>query len=414
MGVVQWRPSATWLTPVPTQKPEKTLKFAASAPAPGKTGSKVRLWKQDPSVEAIGIRTSYLHTPVQAGPKDDFIAIRRMPTVSPDSNGDFLTDNKKAPKEFDAIHTFAVVRQVVTMYQRALNRMGIQAPFQWQWGNQPINVHPHAGNTPNAYYSRNERAMKFFHFTPPKAKEKVYTCRSFDIVSHETGHAVLDGFKPGFLSSWHPETGGLHESFGDLTAIFTMLSQLDQCEAVIAESKTNLYDKNFFNALAEEFGQALGRPHGLRNANNNLKMSDVSSQVHDISQVFTGAVYDVLADMFNSKLALDREDPALTLFKVGEQLNALLIGALLNGPARDATYKDIAEEMLKLEKDPKVQDFIRQRFTEREILGQAPRTVTPQALSFNDCCDTLKRPEHKQLFSQAIAQAQQLGLSKIS
>jgi hypothetical protein len=51
----------------------------------------------------------------------------------------------------------------------------------------------------------------------------------------------------------------LHESFGDITAIFVALSQLDQVEAVIAQTKANLHDKTFLADLAEQFGLALGR-----------------------------------------------------------------------------------------------------------------------------------------------------------
>jgi hypothetical protein len=83
---------------------------------------------------------------------------------------------------------------------------------------------------------------------------------------------VLDALQPGWLGLANPpQTGGLHESFGDLTAIFLALSQLDQVEAVIAQTKANLHDNTFLSDLAEEFGLALGRPNGLRNADNDFK-----------------------------------------------------------------------------------------------------------------------------------------------
>ena len=130
---------------------------------------------------------------------------------------------------------------------------------------------------------------------------RVFTCRSLDIVAHETGHAILDGLKPHWLDvASPPQTGGLHESFGDLTAIFLALSQLDQVEAIIAQTKANLHDKTFLSDLAEQFGLALGRPNGLRNADNDLKLSQAGTEVHAISQVFTGAIYDILADIFRS------------------------------------------------------------------------------------------------------------------
>ncbi len=70
------------------------------------------------------------------------------------------------------------------------------------------------------------------------------------MVAHETGHAILDDLKPNYINFDEGQTGGLHESFGDLTAIFTMLAQLDQCEAIIAESKADLHNKTFFPAVA--------------------------------------------------------------------------------------------------------------------------------------------------------------------
>ena len=397
---------------------EPRLGFLRSLTAPKfgavqEVGSKMRMYKQDPLVTDPGIRTVYIPSKVQAGPKDEFIAIKGMPAVTPDKNGDFIYDPQKNPDAFDSVDCFAAIRTTVTMVQRALARMGVQKPFAWQWGkSSPISVFPHAGDMANAYYSRGEQALKFFYFTSPKDKStKIYTTRSFDIKSHEAGHAILDGLQPGFMQSWHPQTGGLHESFGDLMDIFTMLAQLDMCEAVVAESKGNLHNKTFFSSLAEEFGDALGRPFGLRNADNKLKMSDVSTEVHDISQVFTGAMYDILADEFDASKALNFEDPAYTLFKTGDHLFSILMGALMKVNPRNATYKAVAEEMIALEPNPYWKAAIRQRFTEREILGMNPTTYVPKPLSFNKCCPTLKRQEHKGLYDNAIAEAQRMGVT---
>jgi len=371
-------------------------------------GSKVRLWKQDPTVEAIGIRTAWLPDNVQAGPKDEFIEIRNMRRATPNENGDFLYDNATHPNEFDAVHTFSVVRKVLTMFQRALNRMGVTDHFGWQWDDgTPLKVYPHAGETANAYYTRQGKSLKFFYITPNHdISKRVYTARSFDIVAHESGHAVLDSLKPGWMESWHPQTGGMHESFGDLSAIFNMLAQLDMCEAIITESKCNLHDKSFFPQLAEQFGEALGRPMGLRNADNNLKLSDVGTEVHAISQVFTGAIYNILADEFKDSLQLGKEDPAATLTRVGEHLVTNLLDAIIKSPEKNATFRDVAEKMIALEPNPKWKDFILQRFTEREVFGQtAAKEITPQRLDWSGTCPSLQRPEHKKRFNQAVREA---------
>lgn len=358
-------------------------------------GSKVKIWKQDPTVKPIGIRSAYIHTTVDNGPKDTNVVIKGMPVVLSNTDGDFLFKPEENPIEFDAVHCFTVVRQVLTMYQRALRRMNVDTEFGWQWGvGKPINVYPRAGLDANAYYSRGEKSLRFFYFHPGgnEASPLVYTCRSFDIVSHETGHAILDALRPGYWLSWHPQTGGLHESFGDLTTIFTMLAQMDQCEAIIAESKGDLHTKTFFPAVAEQFGEALyGRTTGLRNADNDLKLSEVSDEVHSISQVFTGAVYDILADMFEDHHEPDLWDPAESLFRVGRHMASLVILSLINGPKENATYKDIAQNMIQIETEDTWKEFIKNQFTRREILGGPVGMAAdkPQKLNWSRCCGTL-------------------------
>ena len=78
------------------------------------------------------------------------------------------------------------------------------------------------------FYGREQRCLKFGDFVPTGQAERVFTCRSSDIVSPEAAHAVLDGLKPDWLLAHNPpQTGALHEAFGDLTAIFLSLWQLD-------------------------------------------------------------------------------------------------------------------------------------------------------------------------------------------
>lgn len=208
---------------------------------------------------------------------------------------------------------------------------------------------------------------------PTNSTNRLYTCRSLDIVSHETGHAILDGLKPNWiLANSPPQTGGLHEFFGNLTAIFLALSQLDQVEAVITQTKANLHDKTFLFDLAEQFGLALGRLNGLRNADNDLKLSQAGTEVHAISQVFTGAIYDILADIFSFERKPGVRDDALTLHQVTEYLRSLLLRALIAAPASAATYADVANQMLNIAnadgKPQAYRNFIRNRFTVREVV----------------------------------------------
>lgn len=361
------------LQPGPPRLNDTGIHALAAVPV----GSRMLIWKQDPSVSEVGTRKAFVPGLILQGPRDARITFGEpgIAQVSPNAFGDFIVSPNT--DQFDAVHTFAIVRMTLTMYQRALASNGAASPLPWQWNSAsntaPLRVFPHGlPNVMNAYYSRSDKALKFGDFIPSGAADRVYTCRSLDIVSHETGHAVLDGLKPQWLLSNNPpQTGGLHESFGDLTAIFLALSQLDQVEAVIAQTKADLHDKTFLADLAEQFGLALGRPNGLRNADNDIKLSEAGTEVHAISQVFTGAIYDILADIFSHERQPQVEDDAAVLHRCGDYLRSLLLRALLASPNSAATYADVAKHMLAIaSSDGKVGylDFIRSSFTRREVL----------------------------------------------
>jgi hypothetical protein len=380
------------------------------------------MWKQDPSVAEIGIRKAFLPRPVSSGPSDARIkvTIAGMTPVAANAMGDFIETPQTT--QFDAVHTFAVVRETLTMYQRALAVGGVAAPVPWEWNTptvpDPIQVFPRHSTMQNAFYSRTGKLLAFGFFAKPGVPAPapiIYTCRSLDIVAHETGHAVLDGLKPNWiLASNPPQTGALHESFGDLTAIFLALSQLDQVEAVIAQTKANLHNKTFLADLAEEFGLALGLPFGLRNADNDLTLSQVGNEVHALSQVFTGAIYDILADMFAFERKPALRDDAVTLHTTAQYLISLLLRAIQAAPASAATFASVANQMLIIAnadgKPTAYRNFIRNRFTVREVvvsptpltedhraaqtLEAVPHIADSMPQNREACCGTMTHPEN--------------------
>jgi len=353
-------------------------------PIPVLVGPRVLVWKQDPTVGEIGIRKAFIRTPVSTGPKDARIIVDGVPMVAPNALGDFIQTPGTA--QFDAVHTFSVVRMTLTMYQRALAAGATLASLPWEWNGlantDPIKVAPHHSNMMNAFYMRSQKLLAFGFFAKPgpAPQPTIFTCRSLDIVSHECGHAILDGLKPHWIDGGAPpQTGALHESFGDLTAIFLALSQFDQIEAIIAQTKANLHDKTFLSDLAEEFGLALGRTNGLRNADNDLKLSQVGTEVHSLSQVFTGAMYDILADIFAHERKAVRDD-ARTLYESAACLQSLLLRGIIQAPTTNATFTDVANKMLTVTatdvasgrlsaaQGTAYRSFIRNRFAVREII----------------------------------------------
>ena len=185
-------------------------------------------------------------------------------------------------------------------------------------------------------------------------------------------------------------------------------------EAVIAQTKANLHDKTFLSDLAEEFGLALGRANGLRNADNDFKLSQVGTEVHALSQVFTGAIYDILADIFAFEHRPAVRDDAAVLYEVGQYVCSLVLRAIIAAPASAATFVHVANQMLVIAnadgKPVQYRNFIRNRFTVREVvvsptpltqdhtanLQLAPKVQdAPGAVQERrGCCGTMNNPEY--------------------
>jgi hypothetical protein len=402
-------------------------------PFPILLGSRVLIYVQDPSVTdptaqsstTILIRKKFLPAFVSDGPRDLRIVSAGLPVVARNAFGDFI--QTPGTDSFDAVQTFAVARMALTMAQRALKGLNILNPIPWQWntgGNtEALSVFAHGlPDTMNAFYQRTGKCLKFGDFIRPGSNppERIFTCRSLDIVAHETGHAILDSLKPNWLSAGNPpQTGGLHESFGDLTAIFLTLTQTDLAEAIIVQTKAHLHDKTFLADLAEEFGLALGRTNGLRNADNNLKLSEVGTEVHAISQVFTGAIYDILADIFAFERNESTTDDAKVLINCGQYLYGLLLRAIIAAPVSGAVFADIANQMLIISladgKPVQYRNFIRGNFVVREVVvSSTPMTedvmkgttlkpkehVSADKNAVQDrstCCGTMKLEEYLDL-----------------
>ncbi|WP_141580824.1 hypothetical protein [Actinomadura sp. WMMA1423] len=442
----QWPGRAAQVAQGAAQPHARPVPRPVPVPVPAQPGHRFLIYKQDPSVTTLGARLTFIPTVVLNGPTDVRVQteLQGVTPVARNINGDFVFT--PGTPQFDCAHTFAVVRETMAMYER--HNGGVPIPFAWNVGGntERITVFPHAGEGANAFYTRTAKALKFLFFTPQgqPASNVLFTCQSFDIVAHETGHAVLDGLKPGWLSADNPpQTGGLHEAFGDITAIFLALAQPDQAEALVALTKANLHDKSFLTELAEEFGKALGMASGLRNADNDLKLSEVGNEVHAISQVFTGAIYDILADVYTFELSRQQRTKGATvvLIETASALCKLVFDAIAASPATGARYVDVANKMLEASAsrgDPAVyRTFIRNRFAVREITtaatplrdlmsgqmamteaaytgdGQDVTRVEPHdehsasLLAGQDrsrCCGTMQMPEYQAVSAEKLAQ----------
>jgi hypothetical protein len=362
-------------------------------------GSCVRIRKQDELTLNGETTTLLIPHVVSDGPesRNAHIADFIMPVRST-GNGDFLYDPESQSEAFNAVHAFAVADTVLTMYDRDLNFIGhakdnkgrafnfssstrFENSYTGWKARASLAIYPHDNSAENnAFFissSPNEGELHFFPFKTPKGttKKTVYTSGSLDIVAHETGHAALHFLRPDFGRS--PQPNALNEAFGDLTAIFTILNNSVLRQDLLVETKGDLTKKSFLPLIAEQFGILLDEGAALRNAENVLTVHDLSQDIskwesHSLSRLFTGAIYDILAEAFKIELQRNRSGFAddEVLFRVANNLRRLVLLSFIEAPT-DPTFFSMGLLMRQLsEKHPtfnSLQPYIERNFIKRGI-----------------------------------------------
>lgn len=291
------------------------------------------------------------------------------PKARPDKKGNYIEDIEKP--QFDRVNSFAFAQKTLKMYENALGR-----EIPWAFNTDQIKVHPRAGVTMNAYYSRWEEVIKLFYFQNKfKPQETCYTSKMADVITHETGHAVLDGLRPSYIG-WGSHGGAIHEGFGDSTAMLVSLDDKSIIDNVIEKTGGDLRKENLVASLGEQFGMAVyGNKLYLRNAINNLKMSDFlngkeSKEVHNFGRLFGAMFYDIICEMAakHSK-TMPLKD---ALIKTKEDLTKIFARAMGDfAPPGNVYYDDVAKALLKAEKTDfkgEYRDILKKIFLKREVL----------------------------------------------
>ena len=216
------------------------------------------------------------------------------------------------------------------------------------------------GEDLNAYYDR--RGLWFFHGRAGNGV--VYSGESPDIVCHELGHAVLDGFRPHLFNANYIEVASFHESFGDMSAMLSALQLKSVRDEVIAETSGHLYQSSRLSRLAEQLGWAirLVAPDAvegdcLRNAVNAFfykkpeslppsgPASTLCSEPHSFSRVFTAAFLESLGGMFQAQSTQDEK----ALLQVSRDAALLLVTAVKTSPVVPSYYSQVAAHMVEVD-----------------------------------------------------------------
>lgn len=274
-------PETVWLSPPP----------GAVGPGP----SDDRMYVIDPvdKTRPYGINfgafgTPFLELPPWQG------SIYRPP--EPDAAGHFdYLDPGTA--EFEAAHAYGVVRFVLDVWERYFERP-IEWHFRESYDRLEVVLHRKLDNALAGYGFMEVGGLK------NEAGDYYPFSLNFDVLAHEVGHLITYG-QLGLPSVEAPggEYFGFHEAAADLVAVISVLHFESVVDQLFATTRGNLYVLNRLNRIAE-----LSETTQIRLASNAVRLSDFATgwtDEHDLSLPLTGAVFDILVDIFHESL-LDR------------------------------------------------------------------------------------------------------------
>lgn len=137
-------------------------------------------------------------------------------------------------------------------------------------------------------------------------------CLNFDVLAHEFGHSLVYSLlgtpPPGrATAAYH----AFHESAADCVAMVAVMHFDSVLDRLLERTSGNLYLPNELNRIGE-----LSETKQIREASNSLRMSDVPDlrlpvaqltqrERHVMSLPLTGAVFDMMVDVFQALLVQD-------------------------------------------------------------------------------------------------------------
>jgi hypothetical protein len=323
-------------------------------------GTKIAIWNQGVFHPELGKKVIDFDHTINPGPADDRVRIVDF-EVLPDEKGDFISGSRTGPydiDELDAVHSFGIIRYILKMYEDTL-----QQKIRWSWesdGNlQPLNVYIRNKGI-NARYVKSARCIQLDYFGANKTW--TYYCRSVDIIAHETGHAILDALKPAWENGT-VETRGMAEAFCDLTAMFVVTTQLDLCEIVLHENHGNFQKNSILSLFGAGFGSVENDKASIRNAINSRKFDEGYEFSYEYAEVLTGALYDLLIAMIQTKNASSIH--AKDLFSAAEIWQMGILRSYISCNSENATIKEFGKRLM--EHLPDFAEIIESIFTERLV-----------------------------------------------
>lgn len=305
----------------------------------------------------------------------------RPPVADKDGNYIFRLDD---PRQ-GSVNAYVSAYKALNVAEKFLGR-----PVEWghkrEVDAEHLWIHPHAAPGLNAFYNSQNGSLNFLYAEDPHTNSLIDSSTSLEVVTHETGHAILDGLRPNYLQSLDAPSSGFHEAFSDVIAMLSALSEDDVVEGIYKETGGDLSQPNMASRMGEMLGRALRGPKNpfVRNSLNDQKYHDShflpyfspsgpALEPHQYAGVWTGASYDILRLL----TAGEQEDPSKTFVDAvktaRDTLGQLTMRSLEFSPLGKTGYKEAAIAMLKadaIDFDGQHMKELLGVFSSRDILTQ--------------------------------------------
>lgn len=332
----------------PAKKKSKGPKLPVPSYAPPAT-RRLRVYSVDPAlalkVEALDVAKTSLdvrwHDYRAPGPMGEYLDVIDVdpasrcfyPPVDLD-RPELLAQEGLEPSEGDPrFHqqmVYAVAMVTIASFERALGRRVHWAPRRKADGIYEyvpkLRLYPHALRGRNAYYDPVRKAILFGYFPADSAATGgaisgglVFTALSFDIIAHETTHAILDGLQRRFIEPTNPDVLAFHEAFADIVALFQHFALSDLLEYQILKTQGDLETENLLAKLATQFGEGMGKHGALRDFIGKVVEVDgkkvwkrqepdpallsSAEEPHDRGSILVSAVFGAFLEIYKTRTA---------------------------------------------------------------------------------------------------------------
>ena len=227
------------------------------------------------------------------GPSDEYVVVSDS-FVKPDENGDFISDSY-TDQELDAVHAFATARLTIDLWEK-----GSEKKINWRENpdvlNRRLKIILYSG-----FFEASYRPYDNTMFFGTLFSNNIPTCRSLDIVSHETTHAIFENFWNGIHKSEHFNSHAIIEGWADLSPIFLQLLYQKLFNKIKILLDNNLNTVNNISEFAEGFEHKI---NGIRSAKN--KEVNNPQNPCSVASPMVNLIYNTLIRKWNENKCKDQ------------------------------------------------------------------------------------------------------------